>query len=470
MTDFLVLDSLLTEYDESISAELNIDPLGLLVIWSSYGQNIFQRRISSISNDVRNYTLNLFNHAVIRALVEDDSVELGRGLRSNPAYASGGKDSLAFKQACLIYLENVFTYSMIEAQNRPNVETVGVLGVSIARRRWGETKGHPRLLFSHQSDAHVLKRQNSLGVSGRYKTPLVEMSFFDSTYDYALPESGAQWQLVQAQLLAKSKPLHGLYKLACEHLKGVIADSRKVPACDFSDLPDELRRCYVAAFRSPPAVGEYAREFWFSVTKLNEGAAGALYEVLNDEWSPTGQYQMRPSADVFAQAASKPTLKEGEKAMLEQVRLLEPFLAELDLLLGVMLSVKSQRIGDAVAKWKSLGRDSSTLPDLAQPIEANTIMRAQVAERAAGRLSELLALARRTTVQHQMEGLLRYHDKVMQARGQSSWLRLLGGQQLKVDVRVRQLPAKDDRPLGAWVHQYYLPQFRNLLSGFRGDV
>ena len=156
--------------------------------------------------------------------------------------------------------------------------------------------------------------------------------------------------------------------------------------------------------------------------------------------------------------------------MLEQVRLLEPFLAELDLLLGVMLSVKSQRIGDAVAKWKSLGRDSSTLPDLAQPIEANTIMRAQVAERAAGRLSELLALARRTTVQHQMEGLLQYHDKVMQARGQSSWLRLLGGQQLKVDVRVRQLPAKDDRPLGTWVHQYYLPQFRNLLSGFRGDV
>ena len=470
MTDFLVLNSLLTEYDETISAELNIDPLGLLVIWSSYGQNIFQRRISSISNDVRNYTLNLFNHAVIRALVEDDSVELGRGLSSDPAYAGGGKDSLAFKQACLIYLENVFTYSMIEAQNRPDVETVGVLGVSIARRRWGETKGHPRLLFSDQPDAHVLKRQNSLGVSGRYKTPLVEMGFFDSTYDYALPESGTQWQLVQSQLLAKSKPLHNFYKMAREHLKGVIADSRKVPAYDFSDLPDELKSGFVSAFRSPPAVGGYARDFWLSVTKLNEGAAGALYEVLNDEWSPTGQHQMRPSADVFSQAASKPTLKEGEKAMLEQVRLLEPFLAELDLLLGVMLSVKSQRVGDAVVKWKSLGRDASTLPDLAQPIEANTVMRAQVADRAAGRLSELLALARKTTVQHQMEGLLLYHDKVMQARGQSSWLRLLGGQQLKVDIRVRQLPAKDERPRGTWVHQYYLPQFRNLLSGFRGGV
>jgi hypothetical protein len=77
----LLLDTLLTEFDESISSELNVDPLGLLVIWSSYGQDIFRRRISSISNDVRNYTLNLFNHAVIRSLIEDDGVVLGNAFR-----------------------------------------------------------------------------------------------------------------------------------------------------------------------------------------------------------------------------------------------------------------------------------------------------------------------------------------------------------------------------------------------------
>ena len=295
MTDFLVLDSLLTEYDETISAELNIDPLGLLVIWSSYGQNIFQRRISSISNDVRNYTLNLFNHAVIRALVEDDGVELGRGLRSNPAYAGGGTDSLAFKQACLIYLENLFTYSMIEAQNWPGVETVGVLGVSIARRRWGETKGHPRLLFSHQPDAHVLKRQNSLGVSGRYKTPLVEMSFFDSAYDYALPESGAQWQLVQAQLLAKSKPLHSLYKLTCEHLKGVIADSRKVPTCDFPDLA--IHYPYLARSFDEEQLASFLRE-----KHLIEKRMDACRQHRS-----SGEIDLRSSTDNWRSYLRKPT-------------------------------------------------------------------------------------------------------------------------------------------------------------------
>jgi hypothetical protein len=97
-------------------------------------------------------------------------------------------------------------------------------------------------------------------------------------------------------------------------------------------------------------------------------------------------------------------------------------------------------------------------------------MQAKVSGTASGRLGELLALARGTNIQQQMEGLLQYHDKVMQARGQSPWLRLLEGKQLKVDVRIRQLPAKDDRPVGAWVHHYYLPQFRHLLSGLRGSI
>ena len=60
----IALSDLLTEFDERISSELNLDPLGLQVIWSAYGQKIFRNRISSISNDVRNYTLNLFDHWV----------------------------------------------------------------------------------------------------------------------------------------------------------------------------------------------------------------------------------------------------------------------------------------------------------------------------------------------------------------------------------------------------------------------
>jgi hypothetical protein len=471
MTNVHILNEILTEFDETISSELNVDPLGLLVIWSSYGQDIFRRRISSISNDVRNFTLNLFNHAVIRSLIEDDAVVLGKGLRNNPSYGASGKDSAAFKQACLIYLENAFTYAMIAAQNTKNVETTGVLGISKARRRWDESQGNPPLRFSHEPDAHVLVRQNSLGVSGRYKTPMVEMNFFDGTYDYALPTSRSQWDKVQTQLLAKSKPLAKLHKLAREHLTTLLADIRSIPAeCNFSDLSTELKGAFVSAFCSPVVVGSYTRDFWLSVTELDQGAPGALYEVLNQEWTSANQRKERQTADVFAQAATNPLLNADDKTKLEYVRLLEPFLAELDLLLGVMLSAKSQSLSEAAIKWNALGRDARTLPDLAAPIATNTAMQAKVSGTASVRLSELLELSRGTNIQQQMEGLLQYHDKVMQARGQSPWLRLVEGKQLKVDVRIRQLPAKDDRPVGAWVHHYYLPQFRNFLSGLRGDV
>ena len=65
--------SLFTEYDENISAGLNVDPLGLQVIWSVYGQKIFQNKVSSISNDVRNFTINLFHHYIIKNLIENES-------------------------------------------------------------------------------------------------------------------------------------------------------------------------------------------------------------------------------------------------------------------------------------------------------------------------------------------------------------------------------------------------------------
>jgi len=462
------LDHLLTEFDEHISSELNLDPLGLQVIWSAYGQAIFRYRISSISNDVRNYTLNLFNHAATKALVEDDAVLPGRALLHDKAYIGRGKDSAAFKQACLIYLENMFAFAMVEAQAQPSVETAGVLGISKARRRWEDTQGQPRLIFSPGPRAHVLVRQNSLGVSGRYKTPLVEMGFFNGGYDYALPASRPHWQKAQTELFAAGKPLATLQQLVHAHLAKLLTDARREPEHTFTDLPAGLKRAFVSAFRSPTTVGAYARDFWLGVTELDQGAPGALYQVLKQEWRPGGQVQARPAARVFELAAGRSSLAASDREKLDRVRVLEPFLAELDLLLGVMLSAKSQSLGEVQDLWKTLGRDGDTLPKRAASIEDDPAMRAQVAGTAAERMNELLALARGNDVKQQVERLLKYHEKVMEARGQSPWLRLLNGSQLKIDVRTRPLPEKDDRPVDTWAHQYYVPQFRNFLSGLRG--
>ena len=36
------LSHILTEYDDELSGDSYIDPLGVLVIWSAFGQQIFQ--------------------------------------------------------------------------------------------------------------------------------------------------------------------------------------------------------------------------------------------------------------------------------------------------------------------------------------------------------------------------------------------------------------------------------------------
>jgi len=55
------LTDIITEYDERISGDAYIDPLGERMIWQVFGQAIFNNRVNSISNDVRNYTLNPIN-------------------------------------------------------------------------------------------------------------------------------------------------------------------------------------------------------------------------------------------------------------------------------------------------------------------------------------------------------------------------------------------------------------------------
>ena len=137
------LKTLFTEYDDSIAGDINLDPLGLLTIWSGYGQKIFKNRISSISNDVRSYTLNLFHHHVIRNLIRDDSLILSAGVAK--AYP-GGKDSLAFKQACLIHLENLFVFAHLQNERSgmkwtPQAVVGGLFGASKARRRIGTGDG-----------------------------------------------------------------------------------------------------------------------------------------------------------------------------------------------------------------------------------------------------------------------------------------------------------------------------------------
>lgn len=457
----MLLDRYLTEYDESIGSDLNIDPLGMQVIWSAYGQQIFRNRVSSISNDVRNYTLNLFNHWIIKHIGESDSFTLSNSLSHH--YPS--KHELNFKFACLIYLENLYVYSMIAHQKSKGVTTTGVLGITNARREWELSDKNPLLLFSHDKKAQVLVRQILLGVSGRYKTPLVEMGFFDRQYQYTLPNSTAMWRET-SRLVEKTPALKNLGILLLDHMRALLAENQRQPQRTFSEIPVSLTRAFADAFPSPAAVGKYACDFWLGLTELNKGAAGALYEAMQFQII-NGTWVNESNEAVFARAALRP-LTENDRKKLEHVQSLEPFLGEMDLLFSLMMSQKNQSIEELVERWHALGRSAKTLAMFAGPIATNAAMFVPLSNTGRHRLDRLLQVSTLSDEKDQVRGLVAYHGQVMESRGQLPWIKLKNDDTLRLDIRPQQATAKLNRRLGEWVNQYYLPQYRNLLSGLWG--
>lgn len=83
-------------------------------------------------------------------------------------------------------------------------------------------------------------------------------------------------------------------------------------------------------------------------------------------------------------------------------------------------------------------------------------MLAQVSSTPSIRLSELLALARVKNIEQQMEGLLQYHEKVMQARPVAlveDYLEAIKSRSMRA---FRQFTSeKDERPVGAGNDHYH---------------
>lgn len=462
------LSQFVTDYDESLLGDTYIDPLGVLVIWSAFGGHVFRNRVNSISNDVRNYTLNLMNHRIIRDLIDDDSLVVSKALEN----AIGDKHSLSFRQACLIYLENLFSYSLISADGAAGVETGGILGGSKGRKALEESKGNPELMLSHTKDAHLLVRQLSLGVGGRYKTPFMEIGFFDTHYHYHLPESDELWARAD-QLFQRSERLRAVYAAARAHLASLInASTTKAsspPRDSFDAVPPNLKKAYQDAYASPGRVGAETRVFWLELTGLDHGAAGALLQELDEHASNDGGALLEDE-QLFRLAENR-CLEQGDDdsvRMIQHILTLEPLLAEVDLLFTLSLNRRNQRMAEVEALWRGMGRDETTLPMLAGRIREFYSLLGAIKGTAAARLEKLLQAASLETLEEQLRGLLEYHASVMRSRGQFPWVATKSADLIQVEARTQPLPDKDKRAPGSWVNHYYLPQFRNLVDGFRG--
>lgn len=463
----MYLDNFLTEYDENLAGDSFIDPLGLLVIWSTYGHKVFESRVNSVSNDVRNYTLNLFNHYVTRRLILDEKVTLSSPLSN----VMGGKNTLKFKHACLIYLENLFVYAILAHEGKKlgavKVESAGVLGSVKARSLWNKHSQNPPLKFSPDSSSHILVRQLGLGVSGRYRTPLLTLGFFNDNYEYRSHKADLLWNKAEQQLIIPS--LHALADMVHAHMVELVSQNSAKPQNEFNEIPDALRAGYASVFASSGEVGKYARPFWLDVTGLDQGAAGALLAVLVEE---KGRLDMLPR-DLVDLATKKAISDEkflsGQELLkLHHIQMMEPFLAELTLLFTLLTSKRAQPLGAVIAKWREFGRTDDTLLERARQIKNDATLTDVLKGTARFRLELLLQVADSPKLADQINQVIEYHKKVMKDRDQHPWLSVDSGGQVQVHARTSTPPNAEKWPIGVWYFGYYIEQFKWLVRGFQG--
>lgn len=448
------LADIITDANKDIASSLYIDPLGMLVIWSSYGEAIFEKRVNSISNDVRNFTVNLMHHGVVQSLVSDSSFVIPEHLKS----FVGDKTSSRFAQTCLLHLENIYVFSMLTAEDK-NVDTSGILGSNNGRTILEKEKRNPKLVFTTEKQGQILVRQLGLGVSGRYRTPFLELGYFDKYYHYNHDAVSKQRWDEYRLLLAQKPILQSYFDAAVSYIKSLIkrAESSKSPLeIQFSEIPDNFKNACRLAFSTSGKVGELTRDYWLNVTGLDQGAAGTLLKALRKQSGGA----IEPE-DIFNVAFNDKNAKEREK--LEHVLQVEPFLTRINLLFTLICRQNSQTMRDIESEWLKYGGTNATLADLYKNISDSA--KHVLTGSARHRFEKLSDIAQCQTLREQVAALISYHKSVMHTRGQQPWIELRNG---TTKLHARPLSPPDPAKELKWVNSYYLHQFNNLIRGYFG--
>ncbi|WP_261858272.1 hypothetical protein [Photobacterium sanguinicancri] len=469
----MFLKKFFTEFDDTLTQSLNIDALGMTMIWSRLGQDIFHNRVSSISNDVRNYTLNLLHHYVIKQVVESQ-VRLSSGLHS----VYGHTDTLAFKQACLIYLENLFVFSMLqaEANQQWKVQTQGILGTSKARLLLSAGTLTQPLLFTKEQSGQLLIRQLTLGVSGRYKTPFTEMMFFDKEYRYHHPQSALLWEKT-SKFIEMNEGLRDLATTLVAHFHNVVKLDAKVPEISWQEVSEQIKQAYAQQFSTPAIVGEQSKAFWLNVTELDKNAAGSLYGIIDANQSDIDSKQSNlKTVQPFFEQAIKNEQDEAERQKLIHICRVEPLLAECELLFTVLMNQRVQTEEDIYKRYLGLGRNVSSIIHLARELQNEISIKSKFSGVAQKRYEQLLALGTLEEANSLdnmitlVEELLKYHLTIMNQRGQSPWVERDSQGDYRCHIKLRTLPTAETRPYKSWFNRYYLDQFSQLIRGLEGKV
>ena len=264
------LENIFTEYDESLTKGLNIDPLGFQIVWTYFGQKIFQNKTTSVALDIRSYNINLFNHYIIYQIIQENE-----GL----SFKSLIRNEITLKEKIektLIILENILIWSWFSKRdNWKDKEQAGLLGTYKALSLWKD-KNIYVVDFNEKdfSKIEVLKSQRALGVSGRYKGPFRAMSFFKEYEENSYKENSELFDVEIKQLITpQDSPFYYLYYDVIKLLQ-TAQINRNIEI----GMDDTIVNSFVSCFKNPKNSAKVTKKFWKKYLGLKQDESSIIYK------------------------------------------------------------------------------------------------------------------------------------------------------------------------------------------------
>lgn len=434
LTKSFLINNIFTEYDESLTKNINTDPLGFQIVWTYFGQKIFHNKTTSIALDIRSYTINLFNHYIIYQIIQENK---------NLSFKSLITNEISLKEKIektLIILENLLTWSWFSTRDDWTEEyKSGLLGTYKALSIWEDEQTY--LINFNERDFNkieILKNQRSLGVSGRYKGPFRAMGFFKEYDESSYKGSSELFENEIKELIeSQNSPLKNLYKEVISFLQK--AQELKVIEIGKNNT---LVNKYVESFKNPKDISLHTKHFWKKYLGLNQDEASIVYKHIDLDKIEQNTKQ------IFTKA-----LEESfDNKIFQDINQIEPQLTYINLLFDYLIVKSGNKISELNNdyilqlenfEWNNLSINTNTSIFL--------------------RVEELKKIKDYKT-------LLEYHKIVMNKRSQMPLIELKNDEILKTNIAKNIASNKSEELLSKglnndWLNDYYIYSIRNIKRG-----
>lgn len=470
--------------DGSISLPRERDPLGLQPIWTALAGSIFNGVTTSVSNDIRLYTINLVHHLAVRNL-RAHHPEWWIGLRERSSKGGISCTDVSLQNRLILAMELMLAYSAIEWN-----DSRGIIGVSIAKERWKEKEKPPnRVLDLSQAPTDPVKktltggdtksspafetllvRQTGLGISGRYRGAFKAIGLLDGSglYDGVCSEL---WPTLSAEIdpsyVALADELaHTFVALDNDSILDISANTKAL---------ELYRECFDKAQIEPRA-----REFWLEKMGFKTGSvAKKVFEGIVDE--DLHDDSELASIDL-AKSIYNGLRKEGEFVQAKRICEIEPFLTVVELVFSELVSNRQENatklLPIAFALKERIDR-VDWMQNLSKSSPGGT--------RRLMRLLDIFSMPSGDDSETILSALINYHVSTAQEKDNYPWISDLGkvnkpqtfienGKKVSLDLidkaKSLTLDGQDLALIDAevpWFRGYYIESIRNIKRGMIGS-